>query len=103
MTRITSQTEAVVVELEDCMFAAEALKRAAYVMMGRATINFEKVGQKFRCRLTALAPSDDLEGLTRDFHREVLDQDLRLTIQAETEPLRSAILGLAFSKTGLQE
>jgi hypothetical protein len=34
---------------------------------------------------------------------EVLDQELRLSTEAKTEDLRNAILGLAFSRTGLQE
>jgi hypothetical protein len=33
----------------------------------------------------------------------VLDQDLRASIARETEPVRNAVLALAFSRTGLQE
>jgi His-Xaa-Ser system protein HxsD len=35
------------------------------------------------------------------FKKEVLDQDLRLKLKAETEPIRNLILAHAFSKTGL--
>jgi len=44
-----------------------------------------------------------LDGLERDFRRELLDQDLRINLEARTEPIRTAILGLAFSRTGLQD
>jgi len=37
------------------------------------------------------------------FKRELLDQQLRLSIKKETEPQRNLILAYAFSKTGLQE
>jgi His-Xaa-Ser system protein HxsD len=33
--------------------------------------------------------------------KEVLDQDLRLKLKTETEPIRNLILAHAFSKTGL--
>jgi DNA-binding FrmR family transcriptional regulator len=42
------------------------------------------------------------EKAVRELQAEVLDQDLRATISRETEPMRNAILALAFSRTGLQ-
>jgi len=39
----------------------------------------------------------------RDLRREVVDHDLRISIEQRTSPYRDAILGLAFSKTGLQD
>ena len=46
---------------------------------------------------------NDLEAAERELRAEVLDQDLRASIARETEPVRNAILALAFSRTGLQE
>lgn len=91
----------VAVELPASVYGAEALKRAAYVLMGRATVTIAETASGWCCTLDA-APDEDLDHLERDFRREVLDQDLRLSIEAKTEPMRTAILGLAFSRTGLQ-
>ena len=41
--------------------------------------------------------------LINEFKRELLDQQLRISIKKETEPQRNLILAYAFSKTGLQE
>lgn len=83
-------------------FSVEAVKRAAYVMMPRASIELAVSNDSITCDLTAASADADLDQLERDFRREVLDQDLRISISAQTEPLRNAILGLAFSQTGLQ-
>lgn len=84
-------------------FSLEALKRAAYALMARADISFEPCGEEVRCILRPLSTSENSGTLERDFRREVLDQDLRISIEDRTEPMRNAVLGLAFSRTGLQE
>lgn len=83
-------------------FSLEAVKRSAYVMMARASIELSVSNDSITCDLTALSADANLDQLDRDFRREVLDQDLRISISAQTGPLRNAILGLAFSQTGLQ-
>ena len=84
------------------MFSLEALKRAAYVLMARATVAFETSNLEVRCTIIPTTETMDLQLLERDFRREVIDQDLRMEIEARTEPMRNAILGLTFSRTGLQ-
>lgn len=85
------------------MFDLEALKRAAYVLMPRASIAFEISNSEVRCSITPTSPKEDRGLLERDFRREVVDHALRISIEARTEPMRNAILGLTFSRTGLQE
>lgn len=93
----------VVVELPSSVFNIEAAKRAAYVMMRRATVVFEDMPSGVRCLISGLAtPSEPMGILERDFRRELIDQELRLSIESKTQPMRDAILGLAFSRTGLQ-
>jgi His-Xaa-Ser system protein HxsD len=75
----------------------DAVKRAAYAFMARATISIEPSESELRCTLDPES-GEDIERLVRDFRREVLDQDLRIEIEAKTEPLRNMILGLAFSR-----
>ncbi|MBK8271896.1 MAG: His-Xaa-Ser system protein HxsD [Sphingomonadales bacterium] len=92
----------IAIDFPRALFAAEALKRAALVMMARVTTSFEDTADGTRCLLTPVSGADDPAILERDFRREVLDQDLRLLVEAQTESVRTAILGLAFSRTGLQ-
>ncbi|MCA9130740.1 MAG: hypothetical protein KDB22_26825 [Planctomycetales bacterium] len=86
-------------EFDESIHNVDAIKRAAYAMMKRAVCNIRMVDGVLVCELTA-ASDEPLEGLARDFRREVLDQDLRLSIEAQTEPLRNLVLGLAFSRVG---
>jgi His-Xaa-Ser system protein HxsD len=45
----------------------------------------------------------DFSIAVESFKKDVLDYHLRAKIKAETAPVRNLILGLAFSKTGLQD
>lgn len=84
------------------MFSLDALKRAAYAMMQRVSIKFDMDNEQVICSITPLSLIEDVAILERDFLREVHDHDLRISIESKTEQVRTAILGLTFSKTGLQ-
>jgi len=103
MSTVPQETAGVAVEFLLHVFSADAVKRAAYVLMHRATVTFQTDETTIRCLLRPTDSSADDQTLERDFRREVLDQELRLATEAKTESLRNAILGLAFSRTGLQE
>ena len=90
------------IRIQESTFCLEAVKRASYALMARLNVAIEREQDGIVCTLAAARPGEDLDRLERDFRREVLDQDLRLSLEAKTEPVRSAILGLAFSRTGLQ-
>ncbi len=91
----------VVVDFPAAGFSAEAVKRAAYMLMARLDVAVEISGDLIRCVLKPANASIDMSTAERDFRREALDQDLRMSIEQRTEPYRNAILGLAFSNTGL--
>ena len=93
----------VVIDIASSVFAAEAMKRAAYALMDRMTVAIEERADGFSLRIIPVQAAADLATIERDFRRELLDQDLRLSLEARTEPIRTAILGLAFSRTGLQD
>lgn len=78
-------------------FCEEAYKRAAYVFMKKANCVVRRSEDAVICRIEPLggAPTEDL---VTDFRREVLDQDLRISIEAKTEGVRNLVLGLAFSR-----
>ena len=84
------------------VYGVEAVKRAAYAFMARAVCDIQTTNAEVVCKLTATSSGEISEILERDFKREVLDQDLRISIEQQTEPMRNAILGFTFSKTGLQ-
>jgi His-Xaa-Ser system protein HxsD len=85
-------------------FDIEAIKRAAYRFSDRISVEFEIGERTIECTLHALTPPENgiCETLSNEFRTEVLDQDLRIKVGAETESVRNLILSLAFSKTGLQ-
>lgn len=103
MAEVSLSQRVMRIEFPRAMFGDEALKRAAYAFMRRATVAFSVSEDNIVCSLEPTVVSDvDLPNLERDFRREVIDQDLRVSTELATEPLRNAILGLAFSRTGLQ-
>jgi His-Xaa-Ser system protein HxsD len=85
------------------VYSIEAVKRAVYVLMPRATVKLDVTNETIHCTITPLSDKEIWTIIERDFLREVNDQDLRLSIEAATEQTRTAILGLTFSRTGLQE
>jgi len=90
------------VNLPLAVYSVEALKRAAYALMHRATVKLDITNDSVRCTVTPTSDKEAPAVIERDFLREVIDQDLRLSIEAQTEQTRTAILGLTFSRTGLQ-
>lgn len=91
------------VEFPNAVYSADSLTRAAYVVMRFAEVTIDQVGDTWRCSIKPVGnkPLSDAE-IESMFRREVIDQHLRLKLEAQTEPLRTAILGLAFSRTDLQ-
>lgn len=90
---------AMVIEFACDEHPIEAYKRAAYTLMNRVTCSVQPNEQGVRCVLEPVS-KEPPDGLIRDFRREVLDQDLRISIESKTENLRNLILGLAFSRVG---
>ena len=90
------------VTFDSAVFCVDAVKTACYRFLDRFTSDIELREGKIVCHLDfgdKLAGSPDAQ--VDNFKKEVLDQDLRLRLKAETEPIRNLILAHAFSKTGL--
>lgn len=81
----------------------DSLKKAAYRFIYRFSVEFLPGESNFVCVLHFNPDkSEEVANLTvEEFRKEVLDQDLRTSIKAETESVRNLILAHAFSKTGL--
>jgi His-Xaa-Ser system protein HxsD len=86
------------------VYALQVIKKAAYRFLRELDVAITQEGDSWVCTLTFASPAstDAIERAERELRAEVLDQDLRASIARETEPVRNAILALAFSRTGLQ-
>lgn len=86
-------------------FTVDTIKKAAYRFSGAFCIDIVHRSDEIECVVRFHSGSMDDENvqrILRAFRTEVLDQDLRAIVARETEATRNAILGLALSKTGLQ-
>lgn len=85
-------------------YEIEAIQKSAYKSLNFFTLDLQASPDEFHCKFTANnGVSDELFAhALEDFKKEVLDQQLRLKLKAETESVRNLILGIAFSNTGLQ-
>lgn len=84
-------------------FSMEAVKRASYAVMATYDVSIDATSDVISCTIAPAHSKVDMTTAERDFRREVVDYDLRISIEQRTTPYRDAILGLAFSKTGLQD
>ena len=91
------------VAFDKSVTSLDSLKRAAYRFIDQCSVEFLPSESSFLCVLR-FNPDKSEESATltiEDFRKEVLDQELRASIKAETEGVRNLILAHAFSKTGL--
>jgi len=98
----TATTDVVCVAFPVGLYDVEAIKRTAYRFGDRLAVDIAPSDSEIVCRLRATTAVGAAE-LATAFRVEVLDQDLRIRIAKETEPLRNLILSLAFSRSGLQK
>lgn len=87
------------------VYDLDTVKKAAYRFLDRFSTDFQVDGDQILCVLTfsPLTARDVIEAAIADFKKEVLDQDLRRSVAAETAAYRNAILALAFAPSKLQD
>lgn len=100
---LESQGTPVVVTFDDRVFCLMAIKKAAYAYSRTFSAEITSQGSQIHCQLIFTVPVDEAARarFVEEFRKEVLDQDLRERLKAETETVRNVILAHAFSKTGL--
>ena len=104
MATASDATTSIQVSFDARVYALPAIKKAAYRFLKSFTTDIAQEGDIWVCSLTfptAVEPEAAAKA-EQELRAEVLDQDLRASISRETEPVRNAILALAFSRTGLQ-
>jgi His-Xaa-Ser system protein HxsD len=91
------------VTFDSAVFSLDGVKAACYRFLDRFTSDIEFCGGKIVCHLAFDDKVSEaaVKAQVDSLKKEVLDQDLRLKLKAETEPIRNLILAHAFSKTGL--
>jgi His-Xaa-Ser system protein HxsD len=85
------------------VYSLETVKKAAYRLSDLMSVDIALQGDDIVCVLHFDPKLSDAETerVISSLRTEVIDQDLRAIVGAETAPIRNAILGYAFSKTGL--
>jgi His-Xaa-Ser system protein HxsD len=91
------------ISLDSAVYSLDAVKAACYRFLDKFAAEIELRENKILCHLTFdESMSEALVNANLDnLKKEALDQDLRIRLKAETEPVRNLILAHAFSKTGL--
>lgn len=79
----------------------EALDRALYALADQVTGTVEQVEQRWTMTCHPRHQGADQNSLGHLLRQEVNDQALRLRIAERTDPIRSLIFAVAFSKSGL--
>jgi His-Xaa-Ser system protein HxsD len=86
----------------DCgIQSLHALDAAAYRLIGTATCQIDRVGDRYVCRLTPSIGPQKRDRLSTDELKErflnlVADENLRARVAEKTEGVRNVILALAF-------
>jgi His-Xaa-Ser system protein HxsD len=93
----------ITVNFDSKVFSLMAVKKAAYRYIDLFSADIVAKDDEIRCVLKFSSERND-EGYSKlvdEFKKEVLDQDLREKLKAETESVRNLILAHTFSKTGI--
>lgn len=97
-------TEHMQITFDEKLYNVEAIQKAAYRSLNVFTVDITITDGKINCLLKPNIGASEAgfaHGI-EEFKKDVLDQQLRIKLKAETEPIRNLILGIAFSNTGLQ-
>jgi His-Xaa-Ser system protein HxsD len=97
-----------VVDFDSSIQSLGALEASAYRLIGAATCQIERVGDRYVCRLTPSVNLQKRESLSGDDLRErflnlVSDENLRSRVAEKTEGVRNVILALAFGSLAADE
>lgn len=85
------------------VYSLTAVKKSAYRYLHAFTTDISIVEGTICCVLNFVSSVNEADAvrLSNELKKEVLDQDLREKLHAETEAVRNVILAHAFSQTGL--
>lgn len=92
-----------VLTVDLAIYSLDCIKRSAYRFTDRFALDLRVDGNTAHCTLIFNAEASDevMDHVVATFQKELLDQDLRSVVRAETKDIRNLILAHAFSRTGL--
>lgn len=95
----------VALNFETGLYEVEDVQKASYRLVRFLTVNIQTSSAGILCVLQANhdVTDADFDVAVEEFKKELLDQRLRSRVFRETAAVRNLILGVAFSKTGLQD
>jgi len=95
----------VALRVDRSIYDVGAVKRAAYRFLDKCSTRLQSDGQELVLEFSfpPATSQEQIDAVLADFHKELLDQDLRQDIARETAGYRNTILSLAFRASGLQE
>jgi His-Xaa-Ser system protein HxsD len=98
-------TEHLKLEFDIQVYSIEAAQKAAYRLLNYFTIDIQPKADQIICTLSSNQgiTKEGFDFAIQEFKKNILDEELRLKIRKETEPIRNLVLGVAFSRTGLQQ
>lgn len=92
-----------IVEFSASIQSIDALKEAAYRLIGQATCQIDEADGRLFCRLEATQTGLSEEELRTRFLHLVTDENLREKVGRETNRLRDVIVALAFGSLAAAE
>jgi His-Xaa-Ser system protein HxsD len=98
----------IAVDFDSNVQSLHALDAATYRLIGTATCQIDRLGERFVCHLTPSASPQKRDALTPDELRErflnlVVDENLRARVAEKTDGVRNVILALAFGSLAAQQ
>ncbi len=98
-------SEQLKLEFDIQVLSIEAAQKAAYRLLNYFTIDIQLKANLIICTLTSNhgITKESFDFAIQEFKKNILDEELRIKIKKETEPIRNLVLGVAFSRTGLQQ
>ncbi len=86
--------------LHTSLYSKDVILKSAYKLSNYFSIDLDIKGQSFQVLLSAnkAATSDSFSFAVDEFKKNIVDEQLREKLKAETENERNLILGIAFSK-----
>jgi len=87
----------VVVEVDPAFFCSDAIVRAAHLFTDTCHVQVESASGKPVVRIVPKTDDVAVEEVAKDFHNELLDQQLRIRLQAQTGDIQKMIIAEAFA------
>jgi len=92
-------------EFDAQAFSILAAQKAAYRLIHYFVLDINAESDRFYCNLTANKgiEEESFNYAVQEFKKGILDEELRLKLKKETEPIRNLILGIAFSRVDINK